>query len=250
VAGTPWCSGLANASRQLSAVATYVHVGHVTEGAGPASVRVIGRIGPNLWGVTCVFTASDRPTMSGEMVTMLRRMALIAVVVVTAFAVVAVPSAAAAPGYCVGWARGIEWGSQPKAISPTTAGQLTNIRAGRHDCYDRLVFDIRGNADGYVVTYVDEVHEDATGNVVPLRGGAKLQVAVWSPAYDADGNPTYTFADRTELVDVTGYATFRQVAWANSWEGQSTVGLGVRARLPFRVFTLPGRIVVDVAHQW
>ncbi|WP_425557254.1 AMIN-like domain-containing (lipo)protein [Kribbella aluminosa] len=35
----------------------------------------------------------------------------------------------------------------------------------------------------------------------------------------------------------------------------STIGLGVRARLPFRVCTLVGpgsdtRLVVDVAHQW
>jgi hypothetical protein len=52
------------------------------------------------------------------------------------------------------------------------------------------------------------------------------------------------------LVNVTGFSTFRQVAWAGSFEGQTTVGLGVRARLPFRVFTLPGRVVVDVAHVW
>jgi hypothetical protein len=34
-----------------------------------------------------------------------------------------------------------------------------------------------------------------------------------------------------------------------------TLGLGVRGRLPFRVFTLDGpgagsRIVIDVAHRW
>ncbi len=34
--------------------------------------------------------------------------------------------------------------------------------------------------------------------------------------------------------------------------GQSTIGLGVRARLPFRVGTLdnPTRVVIDVAHHW
>ncbi len=45
------------------------------------------------------------------------------------------------------------------------------------------------------------------------------------------------------------------MTWAGSFEGQTTVGLGVRARLPFRVFTLEGpgdgsRIVVDVARYW
>ncbi|EWC59406.1 hypothetical protein UO65_5352 [Actinokineospora spheciospongiae] len=42
----------------------------------------------------------------------------------------------------------------------------------------------------------------------------------------------------------------RQLAWAGSWEGTTDLGLGVRARLPFRVFTLPGHVVVDVAHRW
>jgi hypothetical protein len=45
------------------------------------------------------------------------------------------------------------------------------------------------------------------------------------------------------------------LASAGSFEGQTTIGLGVRARLPFRVFTLDGpgngsRIVIDVAHHW
>jgi hypothetical protein len=57
---------------------------------------------------------------------------------------------------------------------------------------------------------------------------------------------------------VSGYPTFRQVAWAGSYEGSTTMALGVRARLPFRVFPLPGtpqsddgpRLVIDVAHAW
>jgi hypothetical protein len=47
--------------------------------------------------------------------------------------------------------------------------------------------------------------------------------------------------------------TFRQVAWVELWESNSTLGLGARARLPFRVFVLDGpgsRLVIDVAHRW
>ena len=76
-----------------------------------------------------------------------------------------------------------------------------------------------------------------------------------APAYDGRGRPTYEFDDRRELVDVAGYRTFRQVAWGGSYEARTSVGLGVRARLPFRVFVLDGpgrgsRLVVDVAHRW
>jgi hypothetical protein len=154
-------------------------------------------------------------------------------------------TAAAAP-YC-----GITWGSLQKEGNTVALPQLTNIRAGRHACYDRLVFDTRGeNVAGYWVRYVPRMTVDGSGHVVPLRGGAKLAISVQAHSYDAAGRPTYTFANKKELVNVSGYRTFRQVAWAGSFEGYSSTGLGVRARLPFRAFTLPGKLVVDVAHRW
>jgi hypothetical protein len=52
------------------------------------------------------------------------------------------------------------------------------------------------------------------------------------------------------MPNVAGYTTFRQVGWGGSFEGYSTVGLGVRARLPFRVFRNGSDLVVDVAHRW
>jgi hypothetical protein len=91
--------------------------------------------------------------------------------------------------------------------------------------------------------------------VIPVRGGARLQITLLAPAHDENYNPTFRPANRTEVVNVVGWRTFRQVVFAGTFEGQTTLGLGVRARLPFRVFTLHGpgsgsRIVVDVAHQW
>jgi hypothetical protein len=58
-----------------------------------------------------------------------------------------------------------------------------------------------------------------------------------------------------EIANVASYSTFREVAYGGSFEGYTTIGLGVRARLPMRVFPLPGpangdRFVVDVAHHW
>ena len=143
------------------------------------------------------------------------------------------------------------WGSGPSSTTPSSAGYLTDIRAGKKDCYDRLVFDMRDDSpQGFSVSYVDEVTEDATGTPVPLRGGAKLQITIYAPAYDESFESTYEYEDRAELVDTSGFRTFRQVAWAGSWEGTTVVGLGVRAHLPFRVFTYDDRVVVDVAHRW
>lgn len=163
---------------------------------------------------------------------------------------VASPSQASPATVCA-----VTWGSQPRTAAAHTAAPITDVRAGRQACYDRLVVDVAGAGAGYDVRYVDQVIADGSGQVVPLRGGAKLQVVVRAPAYDANGNATYRPADRRELVNVTGFQTFRQLALAGSFEGVTTIGAGVRARLPFRVLVLDGpgsssRIVVDVAHRW
>lgn len=152
-----------------------------------------------------------------------------------------------------------QWGSLTKSRAPSTGKQITDVRSGRHLCFDRLVIDLNGRGagrPGYQVKYVAHVRKDGSGHLVPLRGGAQLRVIVKAPAYDDDdGTPTYTAANWRELVDVGDYRTFRQVAWAGTFEGQTTIGLGVRARLPMRVFVLDGpgdghRVVVDVAHAW
>ncbi len=177
---------------------------------------------------------------------------LVAVAAVTLTA--AGPSALAAPATAS--ACSATWGSLAKTSAPMTTAPLTAVRAGRHDCYDRLVLDLGAGATaGYSVSYVASVRQDGSGAVVPLRGGARLAVVAHAPAYDASGTPTYVPADPRELVPVAGSRTFRQVAWAGTFEGYTTVGLGVRARLPFRVLVLPGpgagsRLVVDVAHTW
>ena len=168
----------------------------------------------------------------------------------------AVPASATAPPVPqASTACSVTWGSQPKSAGAMTTAPIVNVRGGQQECYDRLVVDVAGSAAGYDVRYVDQVRMDGSGAVVPLRGGAKIQVVALAPAYDEDGNSTYNPSNPRELVNVTGYQTFRQVAWAGSFEGTTTIGLGVRARLPFRAFTLTGpgtasRVVVDVAHSW
>ena len=148
------------------------------------------------------------------------------------------------------------WGSLPEAAGVGTTADVTGVRSGRHACFDRLVVDLgRGPTAGHAVRYVPVVTADGSGAPVPVRGGAAIEVAVEAAAYDEQGRPTYRPADPREVVAVGGYRTFRQVAWAGSFEGRTTLALGVRARLPFRVLVVPGpgdasRLVVDVAHTW
>lgn len=160
--------------------------------------------------------------------------------------VLTAPPAAAHP-YC-----GQVWGSLAKGDPGMSAGQLTNVRAGRHACFDRLVLDIDEPLTGWSVRYVSRIVMDGSGQVVPVDGGARLEVVARVGVVPTDS--LFVGPGRT-LVDTTGYPTFRDVAWAGSFEGITTVGLGVRARLPFRAFVLAGpgdgsRLVVDVGHRW
>jgi hypothetical protein len=149
----------------------------------------------------------------------------------------------------------VTWGSLEKSSggyegAPTS---IVNVRGGRHVCFDRLVIDYASGRAGYHVRYVPAVLTQAKGDALRLRGGAFLEIVVEAGTNNIDtGASTYNPANPNSLVNVTGWRTFRQVAFGGSFEGYTTIGLGVRARLPFRVFTLdnPGRLVIDVAPHW
>lgn len=162
-----------------------------------------------------------------------------AAIAVGAAVLVSTPTVGAAAGPTCG----ITWGSLAKSDPDMAAATVTGLRTGRHGCFDRLVIDLAGPVDGYDVRYVPQVTQDGSGAAMPLRGGAFLQVVVRAGA------------ERRHAASTAGFTTFRQVAWAGSFEGQTTIGLGVRARLPFRVLVLAGpgtgsRLVIDVAHRW
>ncbi|MEV5935822.1 hypothetical protein AB0L56_24595 [Streptomyces sp. NPDC052079] len=174
----------------------------------------------------------------------------------TALATAAVPAVAtpAAPARATACSTG--WGSLAKSDTDSTTMPLRNIRTGRHDCFDRMVVDLPGAGRGdigYSVQYVDRLHQDGSGRAIPVAGGAVLEVRVAAPSYAPEtGEPTYPARAARPLpgVDLTGYRTFRDARFAGSFEGDSQVGLGVRARLPFRVLELQDRLVIDVAHNW
>ena len=145
-----------------------------------------------------------------------------------------------------GWGTGAK--TSRRSVSPST-GRVTDVRAGRHACFDRLVIDLgAGTKPGYDVRYVRSVHAQGSGKVVPLRGTAKLEIDV-----TANAAARYP-ASAKNLANVSGFRTFRQVAGAGSFEGDTEIGLGVAGKRPFRVQVLSGpgrgsRVVIDVAHR-
>ncbi len=162
-------------------------------------------------------------------------------------------SSATAP-YC-----GITWGSLAKYSYQSTMAPVVGARTGRHDCWDRLVVDLGGMpVAGYSVRYTDGVRSAGGGMTLSVAGGATLTVTVFAPEYDSAGNVTAPWSVGEHIVSESqflgaGYGTFRDLVWGGGYEVESGFGLGVRARLPFRAFTLVGpgsgsRLVIDVAH--
>jgi hypothetical protein len=157
----------------------------------------------------------------------------------------------------------IAWGSREHHDAEHTSATIRNLRAGRHACFDRLVIDLGPprpglsgrQGEGFTVRYVDRVRDARTGRLVALAGGARLEIIVHARALTDANVATYRPADPSRAVAVGGFTTFRQVAFLGTHEAQTQIGLGVRARLPFRVFVLRGpgsgsRLVIDVAHRW
>lgn len=159
---------------------------------------------------------------------------------------------------------GIRWGSSPKIsnVYTHTTSTVTGLRAGQHKCFDRLVVDLGPSAlfesaelgYGYQARYGAALYGEPA-EPLPIEGGAVLNVVVNAAAHDFDYQPTFTPADPFDAVDVGGFRTLRQVAFLGTFEGQTDIAIGVRARLPYRIFILQGpgtgsRLVIDIAHRW
>lgn len=177
---------------------------------------------------------------------------LLAAVVLASAAVAAPTTATAVTSECQ-----TGWGSLMKQRAELGHQPLVDIRTGQHPCYDRMVFDVPGGTSdgpiGYRVEYVDSLHQLGSGEPVPVGGDAVLQVDIAAPSYDPETfEPTYDAVAGEPLpnVDLSGYRSFRDAVFAGSWENVTRVGVGMRSRLPFRVFQLDDRLVVDVAHSW
>jgi hypothetical protein len=153
---------------------------------------------------------------------------------------------AAAPPYC-----GLTWGSGAKTGGALRTPELVRIYTARMACWDRTVFEFAGAVNGYSVQYATALPTDGEGfDMAPyLAGAAKLSVSLRAPAV------TYPARSGDHPVNVLRYRTLRDVIYGGSFEGYTTAAIGVRAKLPFRVFVAAGpgthsRIIVDVAHLW
>lgn len=138
------------------------------------------------------------------------------------------------------------------AATSTETALLTDVRAARHEGYDRVVFEFRNVLPGYDVRYVDRpVRQDASGNVVRVEGAHVLRVRMEN-ALDADLTKeaaplTYTGPQRFS----PGTATVVELVRTGGFEAVLTWAIGLADRVDFRILalTMPPRLVVDLRNH-
>jgi hypothetical protein len=132
--------------------------------------------------------------------------------------------------------------------SPDALVSVTDIRIGRHEGFDRVVFEADGaGTPGWDVRYVDAASSQGSGAEIEVAGGAVLQVTITGVGLPTEtgveeyGEPDRLSAGDTEMVT--------EVVWDRTFEGTSVAFVGVTEETPFRVYLLedPARVVLEVA---
>lgn len=123
---------------------------------------------------------------------------------------------------------------------------LVSIRVAPQQGYDRVVFEFAGTGQpGWFVQYVDQTRADASGDPVPVKGQAFLELGISSidmtkPGLNKIGDPALP----------TGLGVVRDVVSSVTFEAQYQAFIGTSKKVPFRVTRLadPPRVVVDVRY--
>ena len=132
--------------------------------------------------------------------------------------------------------------------SPGASVTVSDIRLGRQDGFDRVVFEVGGTGrPGWDVRYVDAASSQGSGEPVDVAGDAVLQVTLTGAGYPyATGVEEYSASGPLSSADTE---VVTQVVFDATFEGTTTAFVGTTGQAPFRVYLLEGptRVVLEVA---
>ncbi len=140
------------------------------------------------------------------------------------------------------------WGSGTASIPGETDGAVTlrSVRTGRHDGFDRTVFEFDGDVlPGVQISAADRPEAACgSGEVVGVEGAAWLAVR-FQPAQAHTGEGTPTVTDRRQSPRLP---TLQELALTCDFEAEVAWTLGLSAARPYRTLVLrtPLRLVLDV----
>ncbi|MBI9114468.1 AMIN-like domain-containing (lipo)protein [Sanguibacter suaedae] len=140
----------------------------------------------------------------------------------------------------------------PDTAEASAGAALTvvDVRTGRHDGFDRVVYEMEGpGTPGWYVEYVDQAEQAGSGKVLDLAGDGTLAVRISGSGYPMDSGADPFSHDGP--VEGEGTVVVTEARGWSVFEGITDAFVGLtEAGHPFRVHLLedPVRVVVDVAH--
>lgn len=137
----------------------------------------------------------------------------------------------------------------PVTVTSTVPrASIADVRVGRHDGYDRVVFEFDAGIPQTVIEAVlPPFFQDASGLPLEVAGSAFLQVTMTGASrVSPDGVVTYDGPTDFE----PGFDQLVQLVEGGDFEAVSTWYLGLHGGGCIRVLTLadPSRLVIDVEH--
>ena len=132
---------------------------------------------------------------------------------------------------------------------------LERIAVGRHEGYDRVVFQFQNGLPGYRVEYVQPpLKEDGSGNPVSVQGNAVVVVRM-EPASGFDLNTgegvmTYKGPKRIDAA-AAGASAVQELVRTGDFEAVLSWAIGLSDKVDFRVRTAtsPSRLIVDLRNH-
>jgi len=130
----------------------------------------------------------------------------------------------------------------------TNRAQITDVRVGTHEGYDRVVFEFASGIPNAVIAGVlPPLYEDGSGLEMNVAGSAFLSVTMHGASkVSPEGGVTYSGATNF----APGFDRLVQLIEGGDFEAVSTWYLGLDGAGCYRVLTLasPSRLVIDIEH--
>lgn len=131
--------------------------------------------------------------------------------------------------------------------SASGPAQLTDIRTGKHDRFERIVLDMNGLPSNFQSQETTEVVNCGSGNPIAVPGAEILHsVFHYAATYDENFDPTYT-GPRNFVPQ--GLTNVKGIAITCDFEATLNIAVGYNDPDSWhKVYTLtnPDRVVIDV----
>lgn len=143
-----------------------------------------------------------------------------------------------------------EASTEPREQEATGSVSVVDVRAGSHDGFDRVTFEVAGEGEvGWGIDYTDEPLAGESDLPLDMAGAVALRVVLLNtpiPGSEPEG------VDNTFLDDVPGPlgGVVLEVVNDTVIGGGHSFYIGLEEELPFRVARLenPQRVVIDLVH--